>query len=140
MPTRAEVIAVARTYLGTPWHHQGRVKGVGIDCLGELVCTAHELGLPVEDRTDYPMEPVPAELIAGLEKNLDQIEIADARIADVLCFWVGDETRPQHLAFVTDRGMLHAWREGSRTVFEHGLTQGWRARIHSAWRIRGLED
>ncbi len=27
-------IAAARTCLGTPFHHQGRAPGVGLDCIG----------------------------------------------------------------------------------------------------------
>ena len=30
---RAAVVAEARAWLGTPYHHEGRVKGVGVDCL-----------------------------------------------------------------------------------------------------------
>lgn len=32
MTTRAALVAEARTWLGTPYHHHGRVKGVGVDC------------------------------------------------------------------------------------------------------------
>ena len=31
----------AITWLGTPYHHQGRVKGVGVDC-GTLICEVHK--------------------------------------------------------------------------------------------------
>ncbi len=32
-PRRVAVVAEARTWLGTPYHHHGRVKGVGTDCV-----------------------------------------------------------------------------------------------------------
>ncbi len=31
-PRRATVVTEARRWLGTPFHHQGRVKGAGVDC------------------------------------------------------------------------------------------------------------
>ncbi|WP_436904878.1 hypothetical protein [Acinetobacter johnsonii] len=31
----------ALTWLGTPYHHQGRVKDVGVDC-GTLLCEVYE--------------------------------------------------------------------------------------------------
>lgn len=31
----------ALTWLGTPCHHQGRIKGVGVDC-GTLICEVYE--------------------------------------------------------------------------------------------------
>lgn len=40
-----EAVAEAMTWLGTPYHHQGRVKGVGVDC-ATLLCEVYkEVGL-----------------------------------------------------------------------------------------------
>ncbi len=60
-----ELIATARSYIGTRFHHQGRLKGKGIDCLGLLVCVAQELSLVARDgsnfsdadRIDYSHQP-----------------------------------------------------------------------------------
>ena len=38
---RAAVVAEALTWLGTPYHHHGRLRGVGVDCamlLAEVYC------------------------------------------------------------------------------------------------------
>ena len=32
--TRARIVMIARTWAGTPYHHQASTKGVGTDCLG----------------------------------------------------------------------------------------------------------
>lgn len=32
MTTREAIVAEARTWLGTPYHHAARVKGAGVDC------------------------------------------------------------------------------------------------------------
>ena len=34
MTTREQIVAVARSWVGTSYHHQASVKGVGCDCLG----------------------------------------------------------------------------------------------------------
>jgi NlpC/P60 family putative phage cell wall peptidase len=34
MTTREQIVAAARGWLDTPYHHQASVKGVGCDCLG----------------------------------------------------------------------------------------------------------
>jgi NlpC/P60 family putative phage cell wall peptidase len=34
MSINTDVLALARTWIGTPYRHQGSVKGVGCDCLG----------------------------------------------------------------------------------------------------------
>src|SRR5262249_7468999 len=42
---RAAVIAAARSWVGTPYHHHGRVKGVGADCATLLAEVYAEAGL-----------------------------------------------------------------------------------------------
>ena len=34
MSVNARVLGIAETWIGTPYRHQGAVKGVGCDCLG----------------------------------------------------------------------------------------------------------
>ncbi len=48
-----ELLATARSYIGTRFHHQGRLKGKGIDCLGLLVCVAQELSLVARDGSHF---------------------------------------------------------------------------------------
>jgi cell wall-associated NlpC family hydrolase len=38
---RAAVVAAARLWRGTPWHHNARVMGAGIDC-ANIICDAFE--------------------------------------------------------------------------------------------------
>ena len=55
------IVQSARSWLGTPFHAQGRAKGIGCDCLGLLMGIARELnlksknGLPLidYDQRDY---------------------------------------------------------------------------------------
>jgi cell wall-associated NlpC family hydrolase len=57
MTTRALVVQEARSWLGTPYHHHGRVKGVGVDC-AQLLCAVFETcGLvPHVDTGFYPVD------------------------------------------------------------------------------------
>lgn len=52
---RLAVIEEARTWLGTPYHHQGRIKGIGTDC-AMILCEVYEkVGvIPFVDPTPYP--------------------------------------------------------------------------------------
>lgn len=52
---REQVIEIAKTWLGTPYHHQGAVKGAGVDCAFILIKVFHEAGLiPDIDPRPYP--------------------------------------------------------------------------------------
>src|SRR5436305_910136 len=42
---RQRVVGIAKTWLGTPYHGCGRVKGAGVDCLTILAETFIEAGL-----------------------------------------------------------------------------------------------
>ena len=141
MTTRAQLVAAARLWLDTPFKHQATVRGVGVDCSGLLRGVAADLGLPIVSRTDYGRSPDAdsARLLAEVSQNLDPIEVSEARAGDVLLFWFDSPDRPYHFAIVTDVGILHTYTR-VRKVVETSLSDGWRSRIHSAWRVRGLED
>ncbi len=47
--TGADVVAAARTHLGTRWRHQGRLPGVALDCAGLVIVVARQLGLVPAD-------------------------------------------------------------------------------------------
>lgn len=54
---RQKVVEVAKTWLRTPYHHAGRVKGAGVDCLTLLAEVYHEAGLIEKVKIDYyPMD------------------------------------------------------------------------------------
>lgn len=59
MPTPDDIVAYARTWLGTRWVHQGR-SPAGIDCAGLLVKVAEHFGLEHEDMLGYRRDPARA--------------------------------------------------------------------------------
>lgn len=42
---RRRLVAEGMTWLKTPYHHHGRVKGVGVDCAQILIAVAAEVGV-----------------------------------------------------------------------------------------------
>jgi NlpC/P60 family putative phage cell wall peptidase len=49
MTDRQQVVAVARSWVDTPFHHQARLKHVGVDCIGLVIGIARELALVAPD-------------------------------------------------------------------------------------------
>lgn len=134
--TGDQVAASAREWLGTPWHHQGRLKGVGVDCAGVVLGVARDLGLSEFNMTGYGHRPDGRELEALCYSHMTPVPPADARPGDVLLIEV--DNQPQHLAIVTDAGMVHAYAP-LRRVVEHRLDDAWTARIVAAFRMPGVE-
>lgn len=143
MTKREQIVAKAREYIDTPFHHEGRVKGAGVDCIGLLVGVAHELGIPVEDKLTYGKFGEGAYLRAALERCLDPVK-GDPRPGDLLLMQLGEEFHePQHMAIVTDIGIVHAVNRGrsrkTSKVVEHRLTKHFRDAIVSVWSYRGID-
>ena len=54
---REAVVAEARTWIGTPWHHMAAIKGAGVDCAMLLARVYIEVGLVAEfDPRPYPTD------------------------------------------------------------------------------------
>jgi cell wall-associated NlpC family hydrolase len=143
MTTRAEIVAIARSLVGTPYAHQGRVAGLSLDCAGVPVFIAKAIGFPVEDFIAYGRLPVPAQMRAKLDEHLDRVPKAGMQIGDVV--WIRFESEPQHLGILADYAhggfsLIHANNGGGKHgVVEHRLDEAWARRIVAVWRYRGVE-
>lgn len=110
MTTRAEVVATARTWLGTPFQHQQTMKGVAVDCRGLVQGVAQELGLLPEDFgvEPYPRQPDGRTMLALCGQYMTRIEQAAMQPGDVVVVVVDAE--PQHL------GILGDYRHGGLSI------------------------
>ncbi len=143
MTTPQEIVAQARTWLGTPFHHQARLKKKGCDCLGLIVGVVAELdmrdrnGVPLADydEVSYSKEPDGAYLTQKLTGLLDEVSIEEAQAGDLALFKVRDN--PQHLAILSDYegtlGMIHCYLL-TRGVVEHRLDADWKSRLDKVYR------
>lgn len=89
---RAAVVAAAREWIGTPYHHMADVKGVGCDCAMLLVRVYCDLGLvPPFDPRPYVRD---WHLHRSEERYLDFLlararQTQDPRPADIVVFPYG---------------------------------------------------
>lgn len=134
--TRAELIALARTWIGVPFLHQGRTR-LGVDCGGLLLAVGEEAGLALAPPEVYSLSPAPSVIEAALAANCQKIPFTQVQPGDVL--WLSFAGEPRHVGFATDIGLLHAWAKPGRVV-EHRLDAAWRRRIRSAWRPAVFAD
>ena len=75
MTTRADVVAEARTWLGTKWIHQHRAKGQGVDCAGLIICVVRDLGLLSADFDINGYSRMPdGTLLAVCDEHMDRID------------------------------------------------------------------
>lgn len=149
MITRQDIVMEARRWIGTRYRHQGRTRGVGVDCIGLVGGVAVSLGLPgagewLTDRGlhNYARTPNPTTLLAGCLRYMDQVPAAD--VGDVLLFSV--ENYPRHFALVSEvkssgeaTKVIHAYALlAARRVVEQSLPIA-KTKILAAYGFRGIE-
>ena len=140
--TLDRILTAARQCLGTPFRHQGRRVGVGLDCAGVAVHVATQLGHEVIDLPAYGRTPAHGQLEALLEAQpclrlIDDLPCgAKARPGDLLLMRFASD--PQHLAILTDQQtIVHAY-ESVGACCEHRLSPTWASRIVRVYRFREM--
>lgn len=130
---RSDVIVAARHWIGTPYHHQACVKGVGTDCLGLVRGVYRELfrrdaEQPPAYSADWA-EALGAEtLLDAARRHLVPRGGSEIEGGDVIIFRMQRDARAKHLGIMTGRNtMVHAC-ETSGTI-EVQLTSWWQRKI-----------
>ena len=136
--TPARLLKVAREYLRTPWVHQGREKGVAVDCAGFPKLVGDELGIRTYEAHDYPRLPN-GTMLSILREHLVEIPSDTIRPADLVVLEYAGE--PWHIAIVGDYPgrpdlltLIHA-SNVRREVVEHRLDAVMARRIVAAFRV-----
>ena len=133
------VIAAARAWLGTPYHDQASLRGVGCDCLGlargvwrDLV-GAEPQAIPPYSR-DWGETGVREVLADGARGMMIEIPLAEIGPGALVLFRMAPRAIAKHVGILTapDR-FIHAYdRLG---VIEEALTTTWSRRIAFAFRF-----
>lgn len=137
--TRDQIVAEARSWIGTPYRHQASLKGVGCDCLG-LVRGIWRALYGAEPETTPAYSPDWAEvsgderLAAAARRHLIEIATHEAQPGDVLLFRWRPHLPAKHAAILmaNDR-MIHAY-DGAAVAEAH-FAPFWRRRIAFAFRF-----
>ena len=140
--TSEEIVAIARSWIGTPYHHQASVKGVGTDCLGLVRGIWREL-YASEPEPLLPYTPSWSEaageerMLEGARRHLREIPMDTMAAGDVVLFRIRENAAAKHAGVLSSHvRMIHA-QEGV-PVSEVALGPWWRRRIAGAFRFPGI--
>lgn len=122
---RAAVVAEARRWIGTPWHHQARVRGAGVDCV-MLLCEVYEAAglIPHVVPEYYPIDIMIHRSVEPVLPYLERygFEIDAPRVGDVVVYKFGRSY--SHAAILCAPGrVIHAVRFAGHVV-ETGIEEG----------------
>ncbi|MFZ2100167.1 MAG: NlpC/P60 family protein [Oricola sp.] len=135
--TRTRALAVAESWIGTPYRHQASRRQVGCDCLGLVIGIWRELyGEAVPVRLSY--SPDWAETSAGeplleaLRERCVELGFDEMRPGDVLAFRWQAGAAVKHLAILAPQDrIIHAY-EG-HAVIASAFAPSWRRRLAGAF-------
>jgi NlpC/P60 family putative phage cell wall peptidase len=140
MTTGAQVVAIAEEFLGTPYRHQGAMKGVGCDCIG-LIRGIWRALYGQEPEAVPPYAPDWAErsgeerlLAAGLRLFGAPIPISAMLAGDLLLFRWRAGCAAKHAGILTGpQHFIHAYEQGA--VIRSVLVPSWQRRIAAVHRF-----
>ena len=135
MLTGVDIANRAKEYIGTPFHHQGRLFQVGIDCLGLAICVGNDFGLNIPNEVMYGARPDPVRFLKGLKDNLDETAQIEAGCVLSFAFLAGPQ---QHvgIAISTDRFVQAILYHKVHVVTLGDL---WLSRLRGVYRYRGVQ-
>ena len=134
---RARIVAVARSWIGTPYRHQASVKQAGADCLGlvrgvwrEVVGDEAEAAPPYS--YDWGESGRRELLYEAACRNLHKVDLP-GRAGDVVLFRMRDKGIAKHLGVLSEDGssFIHAFT--GHGVIENALSLPWKRRVVAAF-------
>jgi len=140
---RQKFVDEAKTWLGTKFKHQGRLKHIGCDCIGLISGCMNNLNLKINGREIKEIDLKNYSRIPDgkiLENNLDSLftykNIKDVEIGDI--FLMRFFKNPQHVGIISEISdnndnsknikIIHSY-QNSHGVVEHILSEGFRDKI-----------
>lgn len=138
---RMAVVAQAKTWVGTPYHHEARVKGAGVDCAMLLAEVYEAAGLI--PHTVPPHYPPDWHLHRSEERYLNFItkyaqplaEDAPRLPGDVVTYKFGRCI--SHAAIVIDWPLVIHAVKPLGVIVDHGDSKFWATRFAGAWTLWG---
>jgi NlpC/P60 family putative phage cell wall peptidase len=131
------VVATARSWLGTPYHDQASLRGVGCDCLG----LARGVWREVVGAESFPVPPYsrdwgetgPHEVLAERARRMmSEIAPTDAVPGALILFRMAPRAIAKHVGILTGpEHFIHAYERLG--VIEEVMTPIWRRRIAFAF-------
>ena len=131
------VVALARAWIGTPYHHQASLAGIGCDCLGLVRgvyrdYTGRDTEAPPPYSRDWAEASGIEAMLQAATRHLIPVQLTDIAPGHVLIFRLRPGMIAKHAAILaTPATMIHA-TEGAPAA-EVAFSPWWRRRLAGAF-------
>lgn len=136
MTKKEAFVEAARSWIGVRYKHLGRDR-YGVDCIGVVIKSAHEVGWTDYDTLNYPRRPNPKDFLRELNNQLIRIPKKQVGHGDVAVF--AEPRHPCHTGIIDidERGrkyVIHAYAP-AKMVLREPLTHDRLERLVMAFRV-----
>ncbi|MBD8649826.1 C40 family peptidase [Rhizobium sp. CFBP 13726] len=140
-----QIVAIAQSWIGTPYRHQGATRGIGCDCIGLIRGIWRDL-YGEEPEPVGPYAPDWAErggedrlLEAGIRLFGPALGLGQMQPSDLLLFRWRPDTMVKHAGiFVGPSHFIHAYEQ--MAVTRSVLVPSWRRKIAAVHRFPRARD
>ncbi len=136
--TNDKVIRLARDWIGTPYHHQASLKGVGCDCIGLVRGVYQEMYGVTPPTFNYSWDWGDAngneDLVEAAFKYLEPVALEDMMPGDVIGIRWGKHRVVKHVMILTEADKaIHAYNRSDTTEID--LSRWWQDKIAMVFRF-----
>ena len=138
MVTGEQIIIEARSWLGTPFKHQGKLKNIGCDCIGFVTGVLENIGYDFSEHyiSEYSQIPDGEKLKQKLDSVLKPKNISELNAGNI--FLMSFNFLPQHVGFISElnglKYIIHSYKNAGKVV-EHHLNDFWHSKIISLYNL-----
>jgi cell wall-associated NlpC family hydrolase len=126
------IVTEARTWLGTPWMHNQRAKGLGVDCVQFAIASVEPFGVEVGEKFNYYRTPRGNSLLEYLDKLPSTKRVSEIKKGRLLVFKI--RGAPHHVGIATgDNTFIHACTRAGK-VIEQTLSV-WERKVVAIFKI-----
>jgi hypothetical protein len=147
---KERIVCQARTWIGTKFHHQGRLKSNpknkgGCDCIGLLIGTLKELDYDFNlrfqgfcDEKNYQRIVQDDILLKNIEKFFKKKNLSKISSGDIALFSFSEKLPSQHIGIIGEHQgnltLIHAYLKIGYVV-EHFLDDYWKKYLFGVYEI-----
>ena len=133
MAKTSDIIEAARSWIGTPYHHQASLKGVGVDCVGLIRGVYEEVyNTKVDEKFDYSADWGDAngneDMVLAAYKYLEPVPVEERSPGNVILVrWRKHRVAKHSMILTGDNRAIHAYNRSP--VSEINLNDWWTQKI-----------
>lgn len=124
MTAGERLAAAAEQWLGTPYRHNAKVRGVGVDCGRLAIGAAEDAGFFTKDSivpgnysTEWHLHRNEEKMLELVAKYCDEVPVTDMRRGDVLLFQYGRVCSHAGI-YLGDGRVIHSYVERGTIISE----------------------